>query len=642
MNLLAGIGLVCLASAVFFPILGFEFVDYDVSETVVNNPHIRGLGGENLRHIFTTWSLTSYYPIRTLTYAIDYQIWGSNPGGFKLTNVLIHLTNVLLVFWLVLRLLRHPAAPGNAPPAWWDVCLGAFSAGVFAVHPVVVEPVTWVAGREELLMTLGTLGCFHFHMTARRMGQAGGRRRWLLVCRAGAIFCCAMACLSNAVAAVIPLLITSWDVLTLGRPKRWKILRGTALLWVIGAATVAVKILGPDAATASEVGAFSLERLMAVLNVYWLNVKAIFWPTKLALSRSPITPDRFLEVDVILGGIAVGLTCLLLGKLRRRKLLLFGLVWVGIGLAPSSQIIVHHIHRADRFLYLPLVGLVIAVAVGLRPLAGWLKRRGAVTGVVSAGVLGLFLLGLLSARQVQTWRDSLSVWENCVKVDPDNAFAHMVLARNLAKRGQFRRAEQHHETARRLDYDNEEAMRTAALRAAAGEGKDLDDYALAVRLATRACELTDWKGSKYLNAFVVAHSSYAKALVTHGKIRGAVESYEKALQVSPNYRPALFQLAVVLATCREEELRNPVEAIRLAERGCRLAGRRGPTDLMILAEVYARAGRLDAAMTTVREAIQLAQPAGDTALVDQLRGLLEHYQSRVARPTGIPQQPTGE
>ena len=106
-----------------------------------------------------------------------------------------------------------------------------FSAGLFAVHPVVVEPVTWVAGREELLMTLGTLGCVHFHLTARRLERRGRQNPRAMACFFSAALCCAAACLSNAVAAVIPLLIVAWDVLTLTGPKLWRIVGGTSALW---------------------------------------------------------------------------------------------------------------------------------------------------------------------------------------------------------------------------------------------------------------------------------------------------------------------------------------------------------------------------------------------------------------------------
>ena len=115
---LATVALAALVGAVFYPMVGFEFVNLDVGQHVVENPHIRGLSGENLKQIFTSRCTTSYYPVRSLSLALDYQLWGLNPAGFKLTGGLIHVANVLLVFWLVLRLFPHPTAAEGSSPPW--------------------------------------------------------------------------------------------------------------------------------------------------------------------------------------------------------------------------------------------------------------------------------------------------------------------------------------------------------------------------------------------------------------------------------------------------------------------------------------------------------------------------------------------
>lgn len=336
---LAFFALACLVSVAFFPLFGYEFTELDVPHQVTNNPHIRAITWKNLTHIFTSRSATSsYYPIRTLTYAIDYGIWGVHPGGFKLTNTLFHLTNVFLVFWLILRLFRHPDGSGSAPEACWDVSVAAFSAGIFAVHPVVVEPVAWVPGREELLMTLGALACFHAHLTARRSGADGAGWSKTLAWHVCAAAFCAVACLSNAVGAVIPLVLTAWDSITLPRPKLWKTICGTCGLWFIGVATIVIKRLG-DVPDTSHLGAvFSGEWSALVLSTYWLNLKTLLWPAKLAFYHECFVPASFLETNVILGGIAFIATCVVLWKLRRPTLVLFGFLWFGLTLAPCSQI----------------------------------------------------------------------------------------------------------------------------------------------------------------------------------------------------------------------------------------------------------------------------------------------------------------
>lgn len=626
--LLAICALAYLVSLVFWPMLGFQFVESDVLAHVVDNHHIRGLTAENLKHIFTSRCITSYYPVRTLTYALDYQLWGLNPAGFKLTGGLIHLANVLLVFWLVLRLLRQAATTDGYWRACWDVFAAAFSAGLCAVHPVVVEPVVWVAGREELLMTLGALGCVHFHLGALRFSQHGGRPRSALACHLAAALSCAAACLSNAVGAVIPLLILAWDLLTPAKPKWRTILCGTAPLWAIGIITLAIKGPGDEAVLAREVGTLSPQRLMLVLKVYWLNLHTLAWPTELALSYGRLTPESSLNAEVILGGIAVCLTCVALWKLRRQALILFGLLWFGLALGPTSQLLPHHIHRADRFLYLPLVGLAVALGVGIRPLVGALKPWPIVAGAVAIGGSCLVALTSLSVSQVHSWRDSVSVWEQCVSVAPNNPDAHRALADSLAKRGRFREAIPHYQRALEIEPEYIDVMRNFAFYLVTCRNEELRDDDLAIRLAERGCDLTQWEDANLLRTLAMAYTNYAATLQRGGQFRPAVQYYNMAIEADPDYDLAMFNLAFLLATCVDEDLRDPRQAVRLAERACRLVNRPNAVRLSILAAAYAATGRFDEAVTVAHVAIQRAEAAGDVDQARQLRRHLELYQDR--------------
>lgn len=616
--------LACLVGVVFFPIVDFEFIDLDVQESVVDNLHVRGLTSENLQHIFTSRCITSYYPVRTLSYAIDYETWGLNAGGFKFTNGLIHLANVYLVFWLALRLLRRTASDDKSRGTWWDVSLAGFAAGVFGIHPVVVEPVTWVPGREELLMTMGALGCFHFHLTARRLGDDGARRGTTLSVHACAAFSCALACLSNAVGAVIPLLITAWDLVFLKRPRSRRIVCGTFVLWVIGAATIASKFLAPVAYNLVQAQAPG-QRLMMVLKVYWLNLKTLVWPTKLGLSYEVLPPESPFDTEVILGGMALGATCVLLWKLKRRKSVFFGCLWFGLALGPVSQIMPHHVPQADRFLYLPLVGLTLALAMGLRPLAGALKERNAVIGASAAGVLVLFLLVVLSANQVRTWQNALTVWRNAVRVERNNMLAHRHFAYNLAEGGQFERAVSYYQMAVTLDPKDAAALATAGWLFGTYDDRELRDYALACKLVERACQLTNWKDRRVLDMFAVVHGNLASDLAGRGEFGQAIELYDRVHEVYPSDHATVTNLAWLLATCPDQELRNPTRAVRLAEMPSPLKGRPVAIRLKVLAAAYAAAGRFDEAVAAAKRGIQEAHAAGDAPIAEDLQYLLEHY-----------------
>ena len=628
--LLAQFALTCLVCGTFLPILGFDFVNLDVPAQVVRNSHIRGLSVENVRHILTSWCVTSYYPVRTLSYAVDHQIWGLDPKGFKLTNILIHTANVILVFWLIVRLLRRPTAPQQSPRTWWDVAVATFSAGVFAVHPVVVEPVAWVSGREELLMVLGALGCVHFHLTARWLEEDGAKTGSVVASHVGAALSCVLACLSNAVAAVIPLLVVAWDLLTLGRGKLPSIIRGTSALWVMGVATIVLKKLG-DATdpTVPEFGIFSSERLLVILNVYWLNLQTLAWPGHLTIDYWNVEPGGFGEAGVILGGLAIGLTCVVLWQLRRRPAVVFGLLWFGISLGPTSQIMPHHIDRANRFLYLPLVGLMVAAGMLLRPLGHGPKRRVVLPATILLGASILLVLNARSARQVQVWRNSLSLWEDCLELIPTNAFAHACLAEALADKGRFSEAIEHYETSLRISPNEIPTLSDYAFRLAACRQEEYRDYDRAIVLAERGCRLSGWKDQRIRHTLAMAHMNFGTDLSGDRQFELAMDHYHAAIEADPDYEVPLFNLAMLLATCGDETLRRPDEAVQLAERACALVERPNPIQLSVLAKVYAETERFEKATAAMQKAIQQARADGNLEMAGQLQGWLDLYRRNV-------------
>lgn len=613
-----------MVGVVFFPIVGFPFIASDSLLHVTENPSIRALTWENVKHILTSRCLTSYYPVRTLTLAIDYQIWGPTAGGFKLTNGLIHLANTYLVFWLILRLLRQWDTGVGSPKAWWDVAVAGVAAGLFAVHPVVVEPVAWVSGREELLTALGALGCVHFHLSARRWSREGGKPRRVLVLHLAAIFCCAAACLSNAVAAVIPLLVVACDAVMPERPKAWKIVRDSLPLWVLGIVTIAIKMgAGDDAGLIGEAAPFSAGRLMLVLNVYWANLSTLVLPGELGISYSPLRPESFLEGEVVLGAIAIGLTCAALWLLRRRRVAVFGLLWFVIALGPSSQIMVHHIHLADRFLYFPLAGAAIAAGGCLRRLGYLASERHARMGMAAAGVAGLvavFLLIRFSAHQVHFWRDSIVLWEQTVKAAPDNPVAHRGLAISLARAGQIDQAFEEFEVALRLNPNYIFALGDYAFYLV--NRQDLK----AIELAKRGCELTGWKDPDLRSTLAGAYISRADTLCQEGDFRAALECYAKAIETDPGYERPWTQSAYLRATCPDPELRDRAKAAQLADRALPMAA--SPAQLSVLGETYAAIGQFDKAVGAVAKGLRLAQAAGERELARELQRQLDRYRAQ--------------
>lgn len=647
--------LACLVGAVFFPILHFEFIDFDVPRQVLENPYIRELTAENLKHIFTSRCVSSYYPVRTLSFALDYQVWGLNPMGFKLTNMLIHLANVLLLFWLILRVTTGLAEEPLRPLTWREVVPAALGAALFAVHPLVVEPVTWVAGREELLMTLGALGCIHFHLLGRQLAEGGAAKWKVVACFAAAAFACAFACLSNAAGAVIPALVIAWELILSKRRRVRNAFLRTSALWAIAIVAIVIKKIGYDqheafreAAALStviqelgygkgqqsdSVGAVSVERLMLVFNVYWRNLCSIVWPNRLTLSYGPLAPKSFSDLEVALGGGASVLTVLLLWMGRRSRPALLGASWFLLALAPTAQLVPHHVHRADRFLYLPLVGLGGLLAVALRWAMTRFSDRMRLALVLGPTLLGMIVLSMTTARQVLTWRNDLSVWEQCVRVVPENGIAHRALADALALIDRRDEAAEHYRASLRLNLLNIRALNNFSRLLALSPKPNTHDPDLAVSLAEQACKLTRWANMHTLRTLAIAQNALGEDRRKEGDYRGAIEAYESARQTDPEYCLPVFNEALLLAICPDETICCPEKAVRLAEDACRMVGQPESNQVMILSVSYEKAGQLEAAVRTTREALKLAGAASETLLVENLKRRLASLE---AKESGAP------
>jgi tetratricopeptide (TPR) repeat protein len=278
--------------------------------------------------------------------------------------------------------------------------------------------------------------------------------------------------------------------------------------------------------------------------------------------------------------------------------------------------------------------------MGLRSLAGALTGRRLPAGAIAtAGVLGLavlLVLDVLSAQQVQTWRDERAMWQQCLKVDPNSARAHGGLADQLANAGRFDEAIGHYRAVVRLAPDNPEMLDIVALQLASFQDVRFREYDEAIRLARRACELSEWEDPRYTRGLATVYTLFAHSLANRSDFVTSIENYENAVKADPEFVPALRSLAVLLATCPQQELRDDDLAIRLAERACELTERADPALIMVVAEIHAQAGRREMAIAATEEAIALAEAAADVELADQLRRRLQLFRSGAPPQSGRP------
>ncbi len=671
----AGVCLVAAVWAVYGRVLGHEFVGYDEQQQLVTNPLVRELSLANLGRLFTTPSVTSYYPFRTLSFAIDHAVWGLWPTGFHLTNLLLHTGNVLLVFGLAVRLLGGPGLPRP-----WQVTAGALGAGLFALHPVVVEPVAWVGGREELLMVLGVLACVHLHLSARRREDRAGRATGRAVaCHVGAVLACIVACGSNVVGAVTPALVTAMDLLSARRPKAARILAATAPLWIVGAAAVVLKLVEPSGPSTPIPTVSPAERPAVVLDLYGLTLRTLLGLEELTVQYPWRVPAGLLSAGVIVGALALGATAAAI-VLWRRPTGRWALAWFLIGLVPGLQVVPHHVFRADRLLYLPLAGLALAAGTALSML-----RRPALRGF-AAGLAGLALAGAAWAATVQAgfWRDGVALFSRAAEINPDSAVALNNLAVALAREGRNREAADALDRAVRVDPDDFDVRynRAAAFEALGQTERAAAAYerALALRpdhlqsridLASALAELGR-RGPAIRHLMKAlegaprrsdARQLLAALLAEEGLYAEAIGQYEKVLAADPERAEAQYGLGTALAAVGRPKqalvhLRRVVEidpghvrahnnlagclatlgrtreAAAHWERTIKLDAGHVPAR-MNLAALLAREGRFDRAVRLSEEALRLAEASGGERLIEAIRERLRHY--RNARPGPRPE-----
>lgn len=450
---LGALTLVVFGSCVFF-----ERVNYDDVALTTDNILVQSLAPGNLARMFTFFCIESYYPIRLLSVAVDYAFWGANPMGYHLSNVLIHVLNVLMVYGLVLVLSVTQGMAKNKARL-----LSFFTAAFFGIHPVVVDTVAWIAGREELLTLFFCLLCFRLYIWAEY-----GKNR--LILRVLCAYACAFACLSNVVGAMVPALIFFYIMVLDKNPSLKKAVARTWHLWLIGAIAVFIKILSllawddssrtslmPHLPSAIRYFPELLDtpRLMygspvsfltqfkAVTGVYWENLLYLACPLNMPCIYPDYIPEKFFSLNVMGGCAAIAATVFALFYTRKNKLLFFGIVWFLICLFPSSMVIQHHILRADRFLYMPVVGLSLAfchVVLSANIKAG--ARRARILFLVL-----VFFLGVRSAMHLPVWTNGLTLHTHSTRLNPDFFLGHFYMAQELKRLDMYDEALVHHRKA---------------------------------------------------------------------------------------------------------------------------------------------------------------------------------------------------
>jgi tetratricopeptide (TPR) repeat protein len=248
----------------------------------------------------------------------------------------------------------------------------------------------------------------------------------------------------------------------------------------------------------------------------------------------------------------------------------------------------------------------------------------------------IFLLESVAARQVQVWRNSITLWEHAIRLTPGSSLANQCLGDALSEAGQFERAIPFYELSLRIDPEERGTLNNYALRLAMCHQTELRDYELAIVLARRGCEITQWEDPKLRRTLAIAYMNYATDLKQEGQFDQAIEIYDKALAADPTYEVPMFNLALLLASSPEPALRQPEEATRLAEEGLQIVAEPSAVQLAIAARVFVHADRLEKGLELMRRAVRQSESEGATVFTDQLRAELRDLQNRRSPDEGSP------
>ena len=528
--------LVVATLLVFWPVLNSEFINLDDRVYVTNNPNVQqGLTLENVIWAFTDTSAGFWHPLTWLSHMLDCQLFGLNPGVHHLTNLLFHLANTLLLFWVLSRMTGRPWA-------------STFIAALFALHPLHVESVAWVSERKDVLSTFFWILTMGLYL---RYVEQPGIHRYLLV-----LLSFTLGLMSKAMLVTLPFVLLLLDYWPLGRflfkqdskssllpapgiahhqgLSLFHLVREKIPLWILSGTWCVLTFFAEKSSGA--IGGLETiplgTRLANAISSYGLYLERMIWPRNLAVYYP--FPDMVPTGQVVLGGILLlGISFLAIRWVQTRPYLLVGWLWYLGTLVPVIGLVPVGSHAmADRYTYVPLIGPFIMIALaGSDFLMGWRHRKIALA--VSAG-LALFFFSVTTRQQVALWQNSITLFEHTLSVTTGNTIIHNNLGNVLQRQGKIQEAAAHYTKALQSNRKYAEPYNNLGT-ALDQQGKTQE----AVAHYTKALQINPNYAEPHINLGII--------LAQQGKIQEAAAHFTKALQIKPNDARGYDNMGTLLA-----------------------------------------------------------------------------------------------
>ena len=557
-DLLILLGLAVMTFGIYAQVIGHQFIALDDPTYIQENPMVnRGVTLAGLAWAFTTFHATNWHPLTWISHMIDCQLFGMNAGGHLLVNALIHVANTLLVLWFLLRT-THTRWPS------------ALVAALFALHPLHVESVAWASERKDTLSAFfGLLSLIAYMRYAE--APSISRYAWVAITLA-------LGLLAKPMLVTWPFVMLLLDYWPLRRQQRLdtrgqlSVLRNLVVeklpLFALVAASAIITFLAQshEGAVRTFADAPVALRLSNALVSYAKYLLLMFWPNDLAvyypLAPMGIPPWQTIGAVFLL----IGITAFCLFQRRIRPYLIMGWLWFLGTLVPVIGLVqVGGQIMADRYFYIPSIGLFIALVFGLADIAkSWRVAPSLSMGIACAALL---ILATLTNAQIQRWRDSFTLFEHTLAVTPPNLHIEHNLGLAMGASGRYDEAAAHFEKILQIDpnfYDGLVAMGVtrkfqgrlpeaieyfqAAIRSQPDAPKAHVQLALALWKQNRdQAALEEMRRASQLapkDAHIRADFGLALELV--GRIPEAIEQFHEALRLNPNSADAHNNLGLAL------------------------------------------------------------------------------------------------
>jgi len=565
--------LICLFLSIttliaFWQLKDNDFVNYDDYKYIVDNPHVKeGFDASTVAWAFTNYHVGHWHPLTWLSFILDYKLYGLNPSGYHLTNLFLHVINTLLLFLLF---------TGMTQAVWQSAAVAA----LFAIHPLHVESVAWVVERKDVLSTL-------FFILAM-ISYAGYVKRQKVQLYIVTLLLFIFGLMCKPMLVTLPfvlLLLDYWPLrrfklgssdkvapsaeLTSGKQSSKKkktkkqtvevtvnysslphLVKEKIPFFILSALSSLITVLAARH-TMSDFELMPLgTRISNAVVSYVIYMWKMVWPQNLAVLY-PYTDVLPLWEVLLAGLLLLCITGVAVHYMKQAPYLIVGWLWFLGTLVPVIGLLQVGIQAyADRYTYIPLIGLFMILAWGIADIStNWRYRK-----IILISACSLIFLSLLVQARIQVgyWQNSITLFEHAVRAVDNNYLAHNNLGVALSDAGMYENAVKHYSEAIRIkpDYENAHFNLAHRLSSQGRTEEAIEHYSAAVYIRPD---------------FTNAHNELGKLLASRGNFREAIFHYKEALKKDPADAVTYYNLGIALMAMQhyEEAVRQILEATRM-------------------------------------------------------------------------------